>query len=371
MRNPFFALLSLSWLALLSGCGGSGPIPIVSDIQAANSGTPGALLTYGQPVQFSISGSFLDGGLGVEASGCTGLVSVGVISGTAATWRCTADAVGSGAVSVKVTTDTGTDLLAKAFDTAPPAAPVVLSIKADNLMYSKTTQLTMTGYSLEKEFNVSVQYCKGLALVSGGSSTSKSVTCKVAAAGVGAIKFEAKLADGTPLMVRSFDVPNPQVTMVTSLGTLALELNPTAAPLSTDNFLQYVNDKFYDNTLIHRIVKSGIFVAQGGWLTPTPAIQAGQRAAIALEVGKGLSNVKGTVAMARTADLNSATSQFFFNLSDNTALDTASGGYAVFGKVVSGTEVLDAMSSTPTSTQYGLADFPSQNLLVQSVSQSK
>jgi peptidyl-prolyl cis-trans isomerase A (cyclophilin A) len=238
-------------------------------------------------------------------------------------------------------------------------------------MYSKTTQLTMTGYSLEKEFNVSVQYCKGLALVSGGSSTSKSVTCKVAAAGVGAIKFEAKLADGTPLMVRSFDVPNPQVTMVTSLGTLALELNPTAAPLSTDNFLQYVNDKFYDNTLIHRIVKSGIFVAQGGWLTPTPAIQAGQRAAIALEVGKGLSNVKGTVAMARTADLNSATSQFFFNLSDNTALDTASGGYAVFGKVVSGTEVLDAMSSTPTSTQYGLADFPSQNLLVQSVSQSK
>ena len=371
MRIPFFALLSLSCLASLPGCGGGGSSPFVSDIQAADSGTTGALLTYGQPAQFSISGGLLDSGLSVEASGCTGLASVGTISSTTATWRCTIDAVGSGAVSVKVSTAAGVVLLAKAFDTAPPAAPVVLSIKADNLMYSKTTQLTMTGYSLEKEFNVSTQNCKGLALVSGGSSTSKSVTCKVGAAGVGAIRLEAKLTDGTSLMVRSFDVPNPEVTMVTNLGTLALELNPRAAPLSTDNFLQYVNDKFYDNTLIHRIVTSGIFIAQGGWLTPAPAVQAGQRPAIALEVGKGLSNLKGTIAMARAADLNSGNSQFFFNLSDNTGLDTANGGYAVFGKVISGTAVLDAMASTATSTQYGLADFPSQSVLVQSVLQSK
>ena len=371
MRIPFFALLSLSCLASLPGCGGGGSSPFVSDIQAADSGTPGAVLTYGQPAQFSISGGLLDSGLSVEASGCTGLASVGTISSTTATWRCTVDAVGSGAVSVKVSTAAGVVLLAKAFDTAPPAAPVVLSIKADNLMYSKTAQLTMTGYSLEKEFNVSTQNCKGLALVSGGSSTSKSVTCKVGAAGVGAIRLEAKLTDGTSLMVRSFDVPNPEVTMVTNLGTLALELNPTAAPLSTDNFLQYVNDKFYDNTLIHRIVTSGIFVAQGGWLTPAPAVQAGQRPAIALEVGKGLSNLKGTIAMARAADLNSGNSQFFFNLSDNTGLDTANGGYAVFGKVISGTAVLDAMASTATSTKYGLADFPSQSVLVQSVLQSK
>jgi cyclophilin family peptidyl-prolyl cis-trans isomerase len=159
--------------------------------------------------------------------------------------------------------------------------------------------------------------------------------------------------------------------MVTNLGTLAFELNPTAAPLSTDNFLQYVSDKFYDNTLIHRIVTSGIFVAQGGWLTPAPTVQTGQRAAIALEVGKGLSNVKGTIAMARAADLNSANSQFFFNLSDNTALDTANGGYAVFGQVVSGQAVLDALAKTPTSTQYGLNDFPNQNVVVQTVVQSK
>ena len=102
-----------------------------------------------------------------------------------------------------------------------------------------------------------------------------------------------------------------------------------------------------------------------------PAIQVGQRAAIALEVGKGLSNVKGTIAMARGTELNSATSQFYLNLADNTALDTANGGYAVFGKVISGASVLDALAITPTSTQYGLGDFPSQSVVVQSVVQTQ
>jgi peptidyl-prolyl cis-trans isomerase A (cyclophilin A) len=88
-------------------------------------------------------------------------------------------------------------------------------------------------------------------------------------------------------------------------------------------------------------------------------------------VGKGLSNVKGTIAMARGTELNSATSQFYLNLADNTALDTANGGYAVFGKVISGASVLDALTITPTSTQYGLSDFPSQSVVVQSVVQTQ
>ena len=185
------------------------------------------------------------------------------------------------------------------------------------------------------------------------------------------VSLEAKLADGTVLKSVSFDVPNPQVSMQTSLGAVVLELNPTAAPLSTDNFLQYVNSKFYDNTLIHRVVTTGIFVAQGGWLTPTPAVQPGQKAAIALEVNKGLSNLKGTIAMARSADLNSATSQYYFNLADNVALDTSNGGYAVFGKVVSGAEVLDAMANVKTTTAFGLADFPASNVVVLSATQTK
>ena len=185
------------------------------------------------------------------------------------------------------------------------------------------------------------------------------------------VSLETKLADGTVLKSVSFDVPNPQVSLLTNLGTLVLELNPTATPLSTDNFLQYVNSKFYDNTIIHRIVTTGIFVAQGGWLSPTPAVQPGQKAAIALEVNKGLSNLKGTIAMARSAELNSATSQFYLNLADNLALDTAGGGYAVFGKVVSGMEVLGALANVKTTTAYGLSDFPATSVTVLSAAQTK
>ena len=92
--------------------------------------------------------------------------------------------------------------------------------------------------------------------------------CTINAVGLGAVTVVVKLADVTVLKSASFDVPNPQVSMVTNLGSILVELNPTTAPLSTDNFLQYVNNKFYDNTIIYRIVTTGIFVAQGGWLTP-------------------------------------------------------------------------------------------------------
>ena len=253
-----------------------------------------------------------------------------------------------------------------------PAPDLVVSdIAVNQLKYGQLSQFTLTGNFSDNEINVSTKNCKGLALAAGGTTTTKSVTCTIGAVGTGAVSLEAKLADGTVLKSVSFDVPNPQVSMQTSLGAVVLELNPTAAPLSTDNFLQYVNSKFYDNTLIHRVVTTGIFVAQGGWLTPTPAVQPGQKAAIALEVNKGLSNLKGTIAMARSADLNSATSQYFFNLADNVALDTSNGGYSVFGKVVSGAEVLDTMANVKTTTAFGLADFPASNVIVLSATQTK
>ena len=361
-------LASVVWvlsLAALTGCGGSSTAPYVSDIQANQ-------LAYAQTTQFNITGSSLDSGLNVTAQGCKSFTSPSAATSSDATWNCVVDAVGTGAVVVQVSTSTGELLLSKSFDITAPTTPVVLSIKADTLMFSKSAQFIIKGYSLDKDFNVSTKNCKGLALVSGSLSTSKSVTCNVGAVGIGAISFEAKMSDGTVLNSATFDVPNPQVTMITNIGTLKLELSPTAAPLTVVNYLQYVNDKFYDNTIIHRIVTSGIFIAQGGWLTPVPSVQTGQRAAIALEVGKGLSNVKGTIAMARSTDLNSATSQFYLNLADNnTALDTANGGYAVFGKIISGTSVLDALAITPTSTKYGLSDFPSQSVVVHSVVQTQ
>lgn len=247
--------------------------------------------------------------------------------------------------------------------------PLIYAVQPDRLMYSQTSQFTLTGVSLDQDFQLSSRNCKGLTLLAGGTATSKTVSCTVNAVGTAAVGFDAKLADGTVLKSVSFDVPAPQVTMTTTLGTLVVELNPTLVPVTVDNFLQYVKDKFYDNTIFHRVIAG--FVTQGGWLTPVPAIQPGVRAPIALEVGKGLSNLRGTIAMARTSELNSATSQFFFNLVDNTGLDAGNGGYAVFGKLVQGLDVLDAIGKVATATQYGLNDFPVTNVVVQSAVQTR
>lgn len=147
--------------------------------------------------------------------------------------------------------------------------------------------------------------------------------------------------------VKASTTPNPQVTMVTSKGTFVVELYPLNAPLSVANFLQYVTDGFYKDKIFHRVISN--FVVQGGGYTAS-LVEAPTRAPIKLEVCNGLSNTRGTIAMARTGVLDSATSQFYINVVDNTSLDTNGGGYAVFGKVVSGLEVVDAIKSVPTQT---------------------
>jgi peptidyl-prolyl cis-trans isomerase A (cyclophilin A) len=129
-------------------------------------------------------------------------------------------------------------------------------------------------------------------------------------------------------------------------GDVVLTLNPTLAPATTANFLAYVNAGFYNCTVFHR--HSPGFVLQGGGfagpMSPTAAVPPlkSTNAPIALEVNRGLSNVRWSVAMARTNVLNSATSQFFVNLADNAFLDTSGGGYAVFGTVTSGTDLITA-----------------------------
>ena len=355
---------SLLFVFILTACGGSEQGPYVTDIQANQ-------LAYGKLSTFTLTGASLNKGVALSVTGCSNLKQDASSTDTSQIWTCFIDSVGAQTLKLTAKTATGVVLAEKSFDVAVPTSPVVLNIQSDRLMYSKTSQFTFVGQALNKDFNLTLKNCKSPAKVAGGSATVQTISCTVNGVGTDVVSVEAKLADGTALMSKTFTVPMPQVSMLTNLGSISLELNPTAAPNTASNFLQYVNDKFYDNTIIHRLVTSGIFVAQGGWLTPVPAVQAGQRTAISLEVGKGLSNLKGTIAMARSADLNSATSQFFFNLSDNTALDTANGGYAVFGKVISGTTVLDAISNVPTSTQYGLSDFPSQSVIVQSVIQTQ
>ncbi|NOU15659.1 MAG: hypothetical protein HOO92_17140 [Methylococcaceae bacterium] len=142
----------------------------------------------------------------------------------------------------------------------------------------------------------------------------------------------------------------PFVEIQTNIGTITVELYPDKAPITVENFLKYVDDKFYQNILFHRVVKD--FVVQGGGFG-IDGIQKNTLEPIELEVNKGVSNIRGTIAMARTDVLKSATSQFFINTKDNVFLDTASGGYAAFGTVVGGLEIVDAINATP-----GFQDFP-------------
>jgi peptidyl-prolyl cis-trans isomerase A (cyclophilin A) len=145
--------------------------------------------------------------------------------------------------------------------------------------------------------------------------------------------------------------PHPQVVLHTSQGDITLELYPDKAPKSVANFLQYVRDGFYSGTVFHRAIQG--YLVQGGLYTRD--LQAKRtRSAITSEADNGLSNLRGTVAVARGADPNSGTSQFFFNLVDNRRLDfvgNQSGltwGYAVFGKVVKGMDVVDKIAALPS-----------------------
>lgn len=145
----------------------------------------------------------------------------------------------------------------------------------------------------------------------------------------------------------------PKVTLQTSMGTVVVQLDPAKAPLSVANFLQYVNDGHYNGTVFHRIIPN--FMVQGGGFT-TDNRQKPTRAPIAIESNNGLKNTRGTIAMARTMDPNSATAQFFINVVDNDFLNyraptTQGYGYAVFGQVISGMDVVDKIRATPTGPQ--------------------
>jgi peptidyl-prolyl cis-trans isomerase B (cyclophilin B) len=156
------------------------------------------------------------------------------------------------------------------------------------------------------------------------------------------------------------DEPAPRVRLETSMGTFIVELNPQAAPKTVANFLEYVRDGFYGNTIFHRVIKS--FMIQGGGFTPMMQ-QKTTRPPVVNEADNGLKNDAGTIAMARTNAPHSATSQFFINVKNNDSLNhtakTARGwGYCVFGRVVEGMAVVKAIENVKTTTKFGYGDVP-------------
>lgn len=162
---------------------------------------------------------------------------------------------------------------------------------------------------------------------------------------------------------------NPVVLVSTSLGDFKIELYKDKAPVTVENFLAYVNDKFYDGTIFHRVI--GGFMIQGGGFTPDMA-QKKTKAPIKNEAGNGLKNEVGTVAMARTNVVDSATAQFFINVKDNEFLnhrdESQQGfGYTVFGKVIEGLDVVRKIENVKTSTSKGFADVPTEAVVIKSV----
>jgi len=152
-----------------------------------------------------------------------------------------------------------------------------------------------------------------------------------------------------------------KVKLETSAGDIVIELDAAKAPKSAENFVQYVKAGHYDGTIFHRVISN--FMIQGGGMTADRREKA-TRPPIALEARNGLVNTRGTVAMARTNDPNSATSQFFINVKDNDFLNAAQSrdgnGYAVFGKVTSGMDVVDKIRNAPT----GPDDFPNEPVVI-------
>jgi len=160
-----------------------------------------------------------------------------------------------------------------------------------------------------------------------------------------------------------------RVKLTTTDGAIVLELYPDKAPITVENFLKYVKDKHYDGTIFHRVIPG--FMVQGGGFT-AKFDERKTRAPIKLEAGNGLTNVRGSVAMARTNELDSATGQFFINIVDNSAargprnLDTMGGGYAVFGMVVEGMDVVDKIAAIPTGPGGPFSkDVPFRNAVIQ------
>ncbi len=155
---------------------------------------------------------------------------------------------------------------------------------------------------------------------------------------------------------------NPMVIIKTSKGDIKLELDSENAPITVDNFLAYVEDGFYDGTIFHRVINN--FMVQGGGFT-TDMQQKPTNAPIKNEADNGLKNERGTIAMARTGVVDSATSQFFINHTDNAFLDHGKRdfGYAVFGRVVDGMEVVDAIATVQT----GPGDVPNEQIVIETV----
>jgi peptidyl-prolyl cis-trans isomerase A (cyclophilin A) len=250
------------------------------------------------------------------------------------------------------------------------AEPTVTAMSVGAAKYSDTLLVTATGTNLDAGLTLSSAGCNSMTRSTTAPNVSNAstayFTCTVSALGSQSVTA-LRSSDATALASANFMVPVPIVTVTVSngagvAGTMVFTLAPDKAPITVDNFLRYVRDDFYTNTVFHRVVMSPTpFVIQGGGYRIPNSPLKGLLPGIPLEVNKGLSNVQWSLAMARTADPNSANSQFFINLADNSSIldpKAGSSGYAVFGSVSAGTNVVAAIAGAPCAPLATITDAP-------------
>lgn len=246
-------------------------------------------------------------------------------------------------------------------------SPSVSQIQSRSLRYGQTAVILVGGRYMRADMQVDAGSCSNPSFNSASTPELAILNCKVSA--VGPLTVSIKTADGRELHASTLTVLPPQVTLTTSMGDIVLELKPELVAATVDNFLLYVNDGYYQNTLFHRVMAG--FVIQGGGYT-SGLVRKPTMAPIALQTS--LSNLRGTLGMARASLPDSATSEFFINLVDNLALDYKSAlspGYAVFGSVVRGMEVVDAIAAVPTRSLNGAANVPTSDVTITSAFQTQ
>ena len=242
--------------------------------------------------------------------------------------------------------------------------PVVTGVKVQTLQYGRTA----TNYQGGKDLRTSVVVESGGACTNpsfAANSTSDILVLNCTANMVGDFPLNIKDANGTSIYTTTLNVPKPQVALITANGAITVELDQNKSPISVDNFLGYVKKGYYSNTLFHRVIPG--FMIQGGGFTTGMVRKPGLTDPIVLESKNGLSNLSGTLAMARTNVANSATSEFYINLVDNLFLDyknEGNPGYAVFGSVVQGLDIVDTIGAKPTGYFNGYADLPLEDVTI-------
>ena len=179
--------------------------------------------------------------------------------------------------------------------------------------------------------------------------------------------FEGQQAKAADKKQKEKTVEAKKIKIETNMGNIVIELNEKKAPVTVANFLKYTKEGFFNGTIFHRVIKN--FMIQGGGFTEDMQ-KRGTHSAIVNEASNGLKNDKGTIAMARTNNPNSATSQFFINHKNNDFLNYVQGrnpGYAVFGKVVEGMDIVDKIAAVKTTTKAGMGDVPVEAVVMKSV----